>query len=811
MFRQVVISSTRSKLAASYGSIGSARNESRHDPEVTSSDQYRSQSASASEVKRSKQCRKRPWTTIGHSGRHDSGKENHFAADTMTGDLETSDHLGKINEQPNEDQVAIGRLQKINVHQRLRNLRSAFAERAERAQTDFTARLTAPPPDSDDEEDDLLRPPKQLPVDPERLQQLLDGQIPFEQLLDDWAEEDFLNQVDPCPAEPIVTVETKIDLRTSKSLSKDAEDDEFEEDDENASSDALDLDDQIWSKKSVTRPTLWSSCAASVAQSIQDKQMPTVNPRGAMYVFWLFILAFAFVYNALFVPYRAVFHSFATSTSGQQVSIASHSGHFDFFRLDLVSDLLYTLHLFLWQPHLRFVQNGLWVPDAVATRNRYFASKQFWIDTISWAPIDWLVLACQQAEWAMRDQHSASAYTTAPSIQLEPLFRLNRLLQAQSFWRLFDRLDSRARWPHLVRICRTLFHMAYLVHVNACAYYALSAYLGIGSDRWVYNGQGRAYLRCFYFALRTATSISGKMPRPERDSQRLYMAAAWLLGVFVFAFLIGQIRDIVGQAQRQHAMYRAMADRIALMLRDLRVPETLRLRASAWLAFTWKEQHTIDEQQIVNLLPSKCRLDIALAEHLPVLRKVNLFRGCDRSAMRELLLRLRPRQYLPGDYVFKFGEPASHMYIVGSGQLLVCAESGHVLATLGAGTVFGELAVLQLPSGCNRRTASVKAVGFCTLFVLSKLDLWDTLGNYPDTERLLRQRARCMFKKRKAASQIQLANVRKHIDQISDVIRAESVISAAPSDRRRLTDTVENVLKVIRGQRKRNQVESNPN
>lgn len=54
--------------------------------------------------------------------------------------------------------------------------------------------------------------------------------------------------------------------------------------------------------------------------------------------------------------------------------------------------------------------------------------------------------------------------------------------------------------------------MLFLIHVETCGYYAMSVYEGIGSNRWVYNGVGNAYVILlifiqYTFERRVASSI----------------------------------------------------------------------------------------------------------------------------------------------------------------------------------------------------------------------------------------------------------------------------------------------------------------
>ena len=78
-------------------------------------------------------------------------------------------------------------------------------------------------------------------------------------------------------------------------------------------------------------------------------------------------------------------------------------------------------------------------------------------------------------------------------------------------------------------------------------------------------------------------------------------------------------------------------------------------------------------------------------------------------------------------------------------QVIGGADGRHVLATLEAGSVFGEIALLG-GGGMNRRTADVISRGFSNIFVLQKTDLEMVLKNYPDAKQILNVRAKRLMK-----------------------------------------------------------------
>ena len=73
-----------------------------------------------------------------------------------------------------------------------------------------------------------------------------------------------------------------------------------------------------------------------------------------------------------------------------------------------------------------------------------------------------------------------------------------------------DRSSSRLQYA--ARMMKTFIQMLYLIHIIACAYYKISDHEGLNSNNFVYDGNGTSYIRCFYFATKTATSIGKLKP-----------------------------------------------------------------------------------------------------------------------------------------------------------------------------------------------------------------------------------------------------------------------------------------------------------
>ena len=120
--------------------------------------------------------------------------------------------------------------------------------------------------------------------------------------------------------------------------------------------------------------------------------------------------------------------------------------------------------------------------------------------------------------------------------------------------------------------------------------------------------------------------------------------------------------------------------------------------------YLWLSHKSVDDNHVLSLLPYKLRAEIAIHVHLDTLKRVSrrggrmwirwwnvlfqveIFQNTEAGFLNELVLRLKPVLFSPGDFICRKGEVGKEMYIVNRGKLHVMADNNKtVLATLKAG------------------------------------------------------------------------------------------------------------------------------
>uniref|UniRef100_A0A8C3KJH9 Cyclic nucleotide gated channel subunit beta 3 n=1 Tax=Calidris pygmaea TaxID=425635 RepID=A0A8C3KJH9_9CHAR len=432
------------------------------------------------------------------------------------------------------------------------------------------------------------------------------------------------------------------------------------------------------------------------------------------YVAWLMLVTIAYNWNCWFIPLRFVF------------PYQTPSNTIYWFAVDVICDICYLCDLLIFQPRVQFLKGGDIISDRAEMKKFYHSSTKFRLDVISVLPFEVLYFF----------------------FGFNPAFRANRMLKHNTFFEFNDRLEAILDKAYIYRVIRTTGYLLFMLHINACVYYWASDYEGLGSTRWVYDGKGNMYLRCYYWAVRTLITIGG-LPEPQTLFEIVFQLLNFFLGVFVFSSLIGQMRDVIGAATAGQNYYRSSMDNTVSYMNTYSIPRVVQNRVRTWYEYTWDSQGMLDESELLEQMPTKMQLAIAIDVNFAIVNKVDLFKGCDTQMIYDMLLRLKSIVYLPGDFVCKKGEIGREMYIIKQGEVQVLGgpDGTKVLVTLRAGAVFGEISLLAAGGG-NRRTANVVAHGFANLFILDKKTLNEILVHYPDSEKLLMKKAKVLLKEK---------------------------------------------------------------
>ncbi|CAB1440187.1 unnamed protein product [Pleuronectes platessa] len=459
------------------------------------------------------------------------------------------------------------------------------------------------------------------------------------------------------------------------------------------------------------------------AKEEAPKEISVIDPASNSYYHWLFVITIPVMYNWTLIIARACFEELQTDYL------------YYWFFLDFIADLTYLADM-IFRTRTGYLEQGLLVKEEQKLRDRYKNSFQFRLDLVSMIPTDVLFAVF------------GLAY---PEIRLNKLLRFNRMLE------FFQRTETRTNYPNALRISNLVMYIVIIIHWNACLYYSFSKAIGFGADRFVYPDPKdpefgrlvRKYAYSMYWSTLTLTTI-GETPPPVENSEYFFVVTDFLVGVLIFATIVGNVGSMITNMNAARANFQSRIDAIKQYMSFRKVTKDLEKRVIKWFDFLWTNKKAVDEREVLKYLPDKLRAEIAINVHLDTLKKVRIFADCEAGLLVELVLKLQPQVYSPGDYICKKGDIGREMYIIKEGKLAVVADDGiKQFVVLSDGSYFGEISILAIKGSKagNRRTANIKSIGYSDLFCLSKDDLMEALKEYPDAKALLEEKGRQILMK----------------------------------------------------------------
>ncbi|KAF7255474.1 hypothetical protein EG68_07628 [Paragonimus skrjabini miyazakii] len=519
------------------------------------------------------------------------------------------------------------------------------------------------------------------------------------------------------PEQPFKVPDTKTDanLQKKKSVGESVCDAQDEKTDDS------EVGVQPCSNTKSKGPTAQSSVPLDLLESQGKARSKSVcanpcwfQPHGKRLLAWLTLLSLSVLYNLWFIIARQAFTDFQARYIGCWIAV------------DLCVDTIYALDIVV-QMGTTYLEHGLVVLDRRKLAMKYVHTKYFALDIISLLPLDFIQF----------------------QVGVQPLLRFPRFIKIYRAIQWKDKIENRSTFPNLWRVI-ILIHILFLgCHWFACIYYIISAQQGFSTE-WGYAmtndsavTTGRTYLVTFYWATLALTTIGIEVP-PTTVVEYIFSCLSYLIGLFVFATVVGQVGNIINTRNAARVEFEEILDGVKSYMRIHSVRPELQKRILRWYDYAWQKRKGsgVNDINALEILPDKLKTELALDVNLETLKKVTIFKECRPEFLHDLVLKMRPHIFTPGDYICRKGEIARELFIIADGVLEVVG-----------------------------RTADVRAVGYADLFVLSRQDVLDALQDHPEAEMYM------MISARKRLYGGKVASKKSSLQSVKD----ESGDAAGPS------------------------------
>lgn len=407
------------------------------------------------------------------------------------------------------------------------------------------------------------------------------------------------------------------------------------------------------------------------------------HPESYSKTFWNSILAILLIYTATITPFRICFSEYILYDK--------------WWWADTVVDILFFLDIFV-NLCSAYVDD-----DNLLETSR---KKIFLAYLKTWLILD--VVACIPFNIIETGKNKKSQ-------NLIKLIRLLRLYRISKIFRLIKQLknnkvtDEEGKLKSGFELSPTVSYLLQFsaktfiaIHIISCIWYFSASLHNFDPDTWVtrFNfdnfSQEDLYLRSFYWAFTTLSTVGYGDIRPTNDSE-IIIAIGWMsFGLCFFSYTLGVLSTMLLSQNNKEIALNNKFLAVDEFIKEENLPKELKVEMKEALrysmektGFTWA-----DKQDIFNELPAELRFEVAMRMHSGVIPNISFFTEKDKIFIASVVPFLKNMYESKDEILYSENDCASDIFFVISGR--ICLVTNEVpLKCYKPSNYFGDIEVLE--------------------------------------------------------------------------------------------------------------------
>ncbi|KAE9337888.1 hypothetical protein PF008_g12321 [Phytophthora fragariae] len=413
---------------------------------------------------------------------------------------------------------------------------------------------------------------------------------------------------------------------------------------------------------------------------------------------------------------------------------------------------------FFFRSRLGYYDFGNKIMDVEVIRKKFFHSHECFCDALALIPlyaVNWMIGSSRRE-----------------------LLTVNKLLRLVRGAGMFSILENKHLNRTLqLRLAKVVLVSLMVTHLFGCVWFNFNDPLSSKRNPWA-PGQSLTsadeqlqYSASLFWSFGLmSNSYAGELPKTV--AQCCFTVVVLLTGAFLFAFVVGNISDVVELIDANSRDFNGKLSSLRLLLAHFHLPPAIEEQLKTY--FFFQRYHTITQEYLLErCLPPSLLTEIRLVHLQPMIAKVGFLAGMEGSVTRMLVSQFVQALAVKNQFVFHLGEEGSDMFFVFTGiiEVLVPLEtlyrrqshdaklnalgsppsrsSFHTYFTtmdpsklqaenqlkkvneLTSGSYFGEVALFT----SKPRSAHARCKTSCVLYKLSRRSLELVFERYPDWKR----------------------------------------------------------------------------